>query len=773
MTAQTVAVGPGRTAGTGRPPVPRPALARWASWSAALVAVVGVVALLRRYDTPVPVTLAFGAAWLLLLTLPGTLLWRALRGSPRSLVEDVAMGSALGLAAQALLAFALSPFGLAPWSAAWAPVVVLTVTVHPRLRHVWHQRTPAVPASAAWATSGAVLASALWVAVTSFATNPVRYVDGVGLAARAAPVATYIDMPYHQSLTAGVQTWWPLVYPYLYDEPLTYHLFAYEHLATLATVTGVDLTWVVYRLHTLPLVALAVVLAGVLAARLSSSPAAGPLGAVLAALTSAVSPYSWSVQPFFSPGILTFSTFRSPTHTVGVCLFLAALVVTVMLLREWPTSRWRLLPVLAVLALAAGGSKSTLLPVLACAALLVAAVGLLRRQAHWRAAAAVLGLSVVAFAFVALAVIGTSTDRVAIDPGALLDRVPAAAAAGVLAEVPGSSALVLGLSLLSWLLAGAGGLLLLRRRTIDEPALWLLGGVLVAGVCAALLTSANGVSQLYFLYAAWPALPVLSAWGLAETLGRREGLVLTTAGLLGVTAALVLARRTPTAAPEPATSLGGAAATLLPAWGVLALLVAAAVLLTGVAALPRRAKGRLALLVPILVAVLVGTSVGARTNVVVDAVPQLGAPPPPLAEGIVVADGLAPAALWLRDASKPDDVVATNAHCYGAPSSCDARHFLVSALTERRVLVEGWAYPDGGDRGRPWARTNPFWDTERYEQNEAVFTRPTQEAVDLLAEQYGVRWLFVDRSVYEESEELRRFAELVHEADGFAVYALG
>jgi len=97
----------------------------------------------------------------------------------------------------------------------------------------------------------------------------------------------------------------------------------------------------------------------------------------------------------------------------------------------------------------------------------------------------------------------------------------------------------------------------------------------------------------------------------------------------------------------------------------------------------------------------------------------------------------------------------------------------VSALTERRVLVEGWAYPDGGDRGRPWSRTNPFWDVERYAQNEIVFTRPSQQAVELLTSEYGVRWLFVDRTVYRESPDLGQFAVLVYDSDDFAVYQVG
>lgn len=500
-----------------------------------------------------------------------------------------------------------------------------------------------------------------------------------------------------------------------------------------------------------------------------------PLGSVLAVFAAAVSPYPWTDQAFLSPGLLTFSTFRSPTHTFGICLFLGALVVTVILLQQWETPhRWRLVSVLALLALSAGGAKSTLLPVLACACGLVAVVGLLRRQRFWRPAAAIFALFTAAFVAVALAVIGTNTDRVKIIPGAILERVPAADVAGVLAGLSGAKPMILVLSLLSWLLAGAGGLLLLRRGHSLEPGAWLLVGVVIAGVSAALLTSANGVSQGYFLYAAWPALPALSAWGLSAELGERaQRTGLFTAGLLGAVAVHVLTHPPAAERPGVPTTMVEAVTTLMPAWGWLAIMIAVAMGIALAAATAAGARDQKKLVAPLVLAALLGTSLTGRADVVIAAAIELPQSPTPQAEGLLFPPGLADAALWLRDASRPSDVVATNAHCYGAPESCDARHFIVSALTERRVLVEGWAYPDGGDRGRPWSRTNPFWDVERYAQNEIVFTRPSQQAVELLTSEYGVRWLFVDRTVYRESPDLGQFAVLVYDSDDFAVYQVG
>lgn len=738
-------------------------------WLPAVAAVAGGLGVLIRFDTPLPVAAAYLVAWLLLVTVPGTLLWRMVRRTTESTVEDVAIGSAVGLAVQVLLAAVLATVG---W-AAWTPVsalVVVAVALLPSSRHVWRRRAVRPwSTSGSWTAAVAVVVAFLWVGTSSFARNLVRYLDLGGTGARGVPDAGYVDMPYHQSLTAGIQTFRPLVYPYLFDEPLHYHFFAYEHLAVLARVAGADLTWVVYRLHTLPLVALGVVLVGVLAARVARRSSAGPLGVVLAVLTSATSLVGWAPDAFFSPGMLSFSTFRSPTHTFGVCLLVAALVLAVVTFRDTDRrSRVAVTALFAVVALAAGGSKSTLLPVLACGLALAAVVAALRRRRVWRSAAVLCGICVAAFALVALLVIGTSTDRVAVDPGALLDVLPLGVGPGA-----GGQLVALVAATCAWGTAGAGGLLLLLRRpTRADPALWLLVGVAVAGFCAALLTFANGVSQLYFLYGAWPVLPALSAWGLstwtARSVPRTRAAVIGAA--LGVTAVLVARDLSTTPPAEPTGSGRELLAILAPGAVALAATVALAV---GVAVAWRGGAGRRGVALVAGVAVLVGASVTDRGVEVVEAVRALGSSPVLQAEGIAVPPGVADAAVALRDLSDPSDVVATNAHCYGTPPSCDARHFVVSALTERRVLVEGWAYPDGGERGEEWSLRGPYWDQERLADNDVVFRAPSEAAVQHLADEYGVRWLFVDRTVERESPDLARYAELVVENDEAAVYRLG
>ncbi len=751
-------------------------------WLPAVVTTGLVVAVLHRYGTPVPVSLGYLGYLVLAVTLPGTLLWRLVRGRPVSFVEDVAVGTAVGLSVQVLLAFALAPMHLSTWSWVWAPcLVVASVAVRRWRARAWSQPGVATTSAlSAWVQGLTVVAATLWLGATALASNPVGYVDGWGPWSRALPSSVYVDLPFHQAIAAGIDTHYPLVYPYLYDEPLRYHLFVYEHLAA-AHTAGLDLTWLLYRVEPVALVALGIVLVGVLARRLAGTAWAAPLAGAVVALSSSANVYGWTAFGFQNPGLLHFAVFRSPTQTFGLPLFLAAVTAAVLLLRHRRLAdRPGLLGVFTLLAWGAGGSKSTFLPVLVAALALVLVVALvLRSGALARVTAALLGISVTGFALLLLVVLGGQSGSLAVTP---LTTTRAFAAAQLVADPESMrhTVLITALALAAWLCSAAGLVLLLRREVVRDPTFWLLLGVAGAGIGACLLTTANGLSQLYFLYASWPALGVLSVWGLTLAMRGwpRRCRPFVPVGLLIGAAVLWAVRRVdglvpPDAAPAPAFPyramvgpwllLLGAALTAavlvavlvtltrrrhpsLPVRPVTAALVAASLVLTGAALLQR----------------------GTETARAAVSVLRDGQGP---GEGYPVPRDGALAALYVRDHSAADAVVATNAHCYGPEDACDTRHFWVSALTERRVLVEGWAYPEGFRPGQ--TRTSPFWDTERYDANQAVFDDPDQVAVQRLADEWGVQWLVVDRTLGTESSELRRYATLVLESEGAAVYRIG
>jgi hypothetical protein len=133
-----------------------------------------------------------------------------------------------------------------------------------------------------------------------------------------------------------------------------------------------------------------------------------------------------------------------------------------------------------------------------------------------------------------------------------------------------------------------------------------------------------------------------------------------------------------------------------------------------------------------------------------------------------------PAGRWLRDHSDPNDLIATNAHCYSV-SPCDNRHFSISAYTERRVLVEGWGYTarsiaESVHEGIDFANVG-YDKPDLLAANDAAFTRPSAATVDNLRDRYGVRWLVVEQRTGS-AVDLSPFATLRWRSAHYAIYEL-
>ncbi|HKD97027.1 MAG TPA: hypothetical protein VKB69_05420, partial [Micromonosporaceae bacterium] len=301
-------------------------------------------------------------------------------------------------------------------------------------------------------------------------------------------------------------------------------------------------------------------------------------------------------------------------------------------------------------------------------------------------------------------------------------------------------------------------------------------------------------SELYFIRSAGPYLALLAACGIAVLSAglqpRRAALLVTCAGALGVAAVYVV--RATAGATEPAAT--GPAATGPAAIGPAA---------TGRAADVGALSGPYALLFALLLVlglatVLVAGLLRTRRSAALLAVVVLAlGTTAPAAIGLtrsmvtVVASGQLTnvrtmsfhvplggiaAAKWLRDHSRPDDVVATNEHCLPpGGSTCDSRDFWVSAFAERRVLVEGWAYTNRSDDSVPLRVGNdmgtaPFWDPALLAANDAVFTDPNAADVARLAGTYHVRWLVaVGPHV---NPALSHYAQLRHRVGSVSIYEL-
>lgn len=120
--------------------------------------------------------------------------------------------------------------------------------------------------------------------------------------------------------------------------------------------------------------------------------------------------------------------------------------------------------------------------------------------------------------------------------------------------------------------------------------------------------------------------------------------------------------------------------------------------------------------------------------------------------------GTASIAEYLRNNSDPNDLIATNRHCAGIEENqtCTARQFALSALSERRVFLEGWSYTTC-----PLAEPilNQYWKEDNWKLNQEFFTNPTVENWSTFSKS-GVDWLVVD-STRPSAPSYTEVAELV------------
>jgi hypothetical protein len=778
-------------------------------WLPLAVLSAATVAALLAYQVPAADITRYAAYTLLAVSLPGTLLWRLLRGSRVRVatpwVEDVAGGTALGWAIE-LPVYLLARAADAPLAVvAWPALTVLCFAVVPRLRRYWRPKdTITAPLGWSWSMAGVGLLVLLGAVV--------QYYRWHGLSGKWAS-QPYFDVVYQLALAAEVKHHVPPTTPYVLGTPLDYHWFVHGHMAAASWISGVELQTIVYRLFGLPMLAAFTVLISLTAWRLTGRWWPGALAAAATFALGALSPYGWAPGAYFDLSLLYQNLWVSPTQTFAATLFAALVLPLIDRLRGEAGGRGQWVAVV-LLTGAVMGAKATYLPMLLAGLGLVVAVRLVLRPRSRTAVLAGLAAGAVTaayFVFATLVVFGGQSHALVLAPLDSLRWWAAAVGTGLNAGFHGKPwwlpAALLVFTAVSWLVPAAGaGALLARWRRLVDPAVLILLGVIGSGAVLTLMLKHPGVSQLYFWRSASPYLLVLAIAGLAAVLPAAPTAptaqppaqptapppAQVTAQLptqrLRVTLPVVLGAVLAGAALAwlAALAAGGTAPHGRPRSIVLGLGAPLVIVLIGLAigtvallVARRRVAALRGLTVAVLVAAALGTGLPptvAKLSGIVRAelaarhvVYSVGAGARPIAPGGIEA------ARWLRDHSGPDDVVATNTHCRAvANGRCDNRHFWVSAFTERRVLVEGWGYtPKVYERA--WQSefaTQRFWDPRLLAENDRAFTDPTPASIGLLRDRYRVRWLFVDERYDRPAPTLDQVATLRYRADGVAVYSI-
>jgi hypothetical protein len=737
----------------------------FSGWLPASILAVIAAIVLDAYGTPVSETAIFGLYVAFGIAVPGMLWLRLLRGRPAHIAEDLTLGLVLGYCAEIATYVAARAVGAPLLVLLWPISTLLLFVSLPALRRHW--RGSGIRAPLAWSWSIAAILGYLLVysAGTVFASHHLTGTD-----------TPYVDMPYQLALIGELKNHVLPRYPYVANVPLAYHWFFYAEAAATSWVTGIEPVTLLYRLSGLPMFVAFVVLTASAARRLTDLWWTGPVAVAVALFGTVGSPYQWAHSPAFDAQTL-WATWISPTNLFGLAV-LAAIVVALFELLQTDvggtgaTVSRRFWLVIGLLFAVAVGAKASILPILIVGLLaVVAGFAIGRRRLNWHAAVALALAAAVLVAGALLLYRGETAGAVigfeAVSAFPVLSLVGAPEAHGIRSMVMPMAGLLVALLVWTFLWAGAYGLLARRDVLRSDPRILLLLGLCAGGLGVVTLLAYPGTNQIYYLRGAAGAFGLIVAAGIATVMPKRArylplAVCVGVAGMVGALALLAIRAIGPRHAPTYA--LVGPAGTLpaiiLPALALVGVAIAAYVFLRFAAPKWPVLQGAVPLLV---IAVVMGFSLPNVAILLASPVDggQISGPAIPSA-GI-------DSARWLRDHSDANDLVATNVHCrppIAPSSSCDPRQFWISGYSERRILVEGWAYT-----ARSAGPASPFWNPSLLAANDAAFTSPSAAAEATVRDTYHVRWLFADLTMAN-ADSIAQYADLRHREGNFAVYEL-
>ncbi|MGW7686712.1 hypothetical protein ACWGID_38595 [Kribbella sp. NPDC054772] len=675
---------------------------------------------------------------LVVIVVPGTMFWRRLTGGVGWRAADVVLGTAFGLAVEALL----YPIGMLfqmPFAALLMPALAFGMWRALPRRKLPERPTPW------WSMAGAMVA--VGVAAAWFVRAGAHLIPLNGPEA----LRPSSDAPHNLAIAGEVAHHFPARVPYADGRWLTSHWAAYDHIASAHWITTVPLDVLTHRMVPFAWILLTVLGAAAVGMLLTGRAVAAPIAAGLVVAGGDLVAWPWAVSDrVFADGPFSLGELTNPPQAFSTVLLLPLIAVTTLLLRRRPgTTRgqlFRLFVAAGVLIAVLAMTKATTLPVYATG-LAVAWIYLTVRAGRLNLRALVLGIGVAAaYALTFFFVLRGAASSVRFDPGAtftsLADRMGGGSAVPVIAAV-----VVVG-----WVMPLVGALLIKRRVARDPTVVFLVAGF-VAAVLGASLLADHGDTQLFFVRTGFVYGVLLATWGLAS-LERRLFWVAGVALAIGA-AAIYWGRYR---SPDTCTSANCFGQGL-----VVALVIAA--LGIGVFGLVLRGSRRTWAV--IAVAVLIGTTVSptvAAIRTFAD---------PPLTEYESIAPGGIEAARFIRRNSGSDDRIATNVHCHQARAShCGTGSYWIAGYAERRVLVEGWAYQARVDDSYPAGVQGPYWNQDLLKLNDEVFSNPTRQTIETLRTKYDVQWLLLDERVGAAPKNLDKLTELRFQLGSVRVYQI-
>ena len=717
-------------------------------------------AVLLQAQTPALDIARYGAYWCLGVTLPGLLVVRAALGSRGNWPEDVALGAVAGLGLELVFFMAWSVLGLQQLLWLWPLVVVVVFAAVPRLRRHWRIASPRpLPRLWSWGVASALAACFVFIRQQAMAA-PMPPAGGY----------YYPDTSWHLSIVHELARSFPPQVPQVAGEILRYHWFSHVHLAAAHLVSGAPTATVVLRLWILPLIAVAALIGARLAMELSGRWWAGPLAAwALVVMTGT------GLLPVAGESEVNFP--KSPSQVYVLPLFLGIVLLASRALRGIRLGAgWAILLLLLV---AAAGAKPTALPLTLAGTCLAGLVLVVQRRRQWRAAAAIVAVVAVILPLSYLAVVGSDAGSTfslfdfmewnplyhSLTGAGFHPAVGPILPAGVM-DLSVRSLTILAILVAVPFVSNVGRLVPLAwlgsNRMRQDPAAWLLAGVVLAGWVVYLVLSHPAYSQGYFLRLANPVASVFGVWALAAAVpdtvrSGRRAVAMVAGGTLFGFVGVALARAVTPSLLGHADDLAAVEASFLTPLAVVSLVIVAGLVTWRLAR--ERVPGLRGWGSAVVLAALV---LGGPLEGVVNPVPNPKSLVPvapadrEAARVGLISPSAAAAMAWVNQHTPQDAVVATNRHCSSGPERpyCQATAFWVSGLGGRRTVLEGWGYSSAS---RYATDPSPF--PERLAVNDSVFTNPSVGAIARLRKEYDASWLVADNTAGPVSPELAHLAE--------------
>ena len=681
------------------------------------------------------------------VALPGAALLWGLRGRSWGFLLTIALGWPLGQTLEILAYSTTAATGLRGLFLLY-PVVVIAASAP----FIWRRRHIGQPRSNDDALSSLLMWTAAAVLSLGLIYLALMFLPTVPLPSTTGSVAYNPDYAYFLGLIAEVAHHWPATSPGLSGEPLHYQWFVFIHMAAINQVTNIPIPTIAFRLDYVPTI---IVLGCQLLAVGRFLGKSAWTGVLATAVFLLLGPLDLTTDvggstPFFD--LVSNHLLASWTFPYGLTFFLALIYCIDERLRAatWRTARdlssWVLIGLLMI---GGSGAKGTILPVIIAGLGLYFVLAFVVRRSIPVAALVTLALSLVIFAVTFSVVYGGGVPGTNIQPLASLARTAPVIVASELTSpklraVALPFAYVAGLA--GMLLPLAGILYFLRRhrlREISPFALCLC--LLAAGLLIANVVHQVGYSELYFQDTGYVAGCIVAGAGLrlvwvdlgkALPISRRGvaiALVVWVVFLLAVVAVTSRAVAHPDALKIRYIALAVGTVVFVLLW--IYVLSGRRRPMAGVVALG---------LIPLLAAAALSPPLEVSTtvrNLLDDAPVTPVQPDPQTVWGLT--PGLFAALRWLQANAPVGAVLAVSNH-WVDPGKTDGRYFYYSAFSERQVFIEGYdpiRYGISDVLAMPLGRNYTY----RQRLNDALFNHADAAALHVLVQQYGVRFLLVDR----------------------------